>query len=439
MSQETIRVLLVDDIADTRENLKKLLFFEEDIVVVGAAGTGEEGIELAKQLNPDIVIMDINMPGIDGITAAEILTRELPGIQIIMMSVQGEADYLRRSMLAGAREFLIKPPSAEQVITSIRRVYELGRAQRSQMAAQSVQAPIVVVQEVQSAAPIQVAARSARHGKVVAVFGSKGGVGTSSIAVNLAIALREQQSEARVAVVDGNTEFGDLSVLLNLNADRTIVDLIDVEELETQYINDVFIPHASGIKVLPGSPPMEAELVTNEQMRRVITALRLEFDFIVFDTRPTFGEPILTILDGADSVVLVTTADIPSIRNSRLFFEVAEQLNYPPDKVRLVLNKYEPQGNVSSAAIQASIKHPIIVELPRDDRAASSAIQQGLPYVMGNPRSQLAQGTVKLARALIGAQEERAPEVERKAARGSASLQPMQQPKRALFGKLFSR
>lgn len=435
MSQEMIRVLLVDDIADTRENLKKLLFFEEDIVVVGTAGTGEEGIELAKQLKPDVVIMDINMPGIDGISAAEILTKEIPGIQIIMMSVQGEADYLRRSMLAGAREFLIKPPSADQVVTSIRRVYELGQVHRSQMAAHVVQNPIVVAQPVvQEAAPIQLAARAARKGQVVAVFGGKGGVGTSSIAVNLAIALHEQQPDARVAIVDGNTEFGDLSVLLNLNADRTIIDLIDVDDLEEQYINDVFIPHASGVKVLPGSPPTESELVTNEQMRRLITALRSAFDFVVFDTRPTFGEPILTILDTADTVVLVTTADIPSVRNARLFFEVAEQLNYAANKVKLVLNKYEPQGNVSAAAIQGSIKHPIVAELLRDDRTASGAIQQGLPYMMGNPRSQLAQATGKLARAILGTTDERAPEAERKAAN---TPQPAQQ--RGLFTKLFSR
>src|SRR5687768_7731879 len=89
MSQAKIRVLLVDDIADTRENMKKLLFFEDDIDVVGSAGTGEEGIALAKELLPDVVIMDINMPGIDGITAAGILSRELPAVQIIMMSVQG--------------------------------------------------------------------------------------------------------------------------------------------------------------------------------------------------------------------------------------------------------------------------------------------------------------------------------------------------------------
>ena len=100
--QEKIRLLIVDDIPETRENLRKLLFFESDIDVVGAATNGEEGIEMAVELQPDIVLMDINMPGVDGITASEKITQKIPFCQIIMMSVQGEADYLRRSMLAGA-------------------------------------------------------------------------------------------------------------------------------------------------------------------------------------------------------------------------------------------------------------------------------------------------------------------------------------------------
>lgn len=439
MSQQNIRVMLVDDIADTRENMKKLLYFEDDIEVVGTAGTGEEGIQLAKQIRPDVVIMDINMPGIDGITAAEILTREVPGIQIIMMSVQGEADYLKRSMLAGAREFLIKPPTAEQIITSIRRVYSLSQAQRAQYATPPpVAAPSLVQPQTlpQGAHPSQTAQASGKRGEVFALFGAKGGVGASSICVNLAIALQEQQPNARIAIVDGNTEFGDLSVLLNLNVSRSIIDLIAVEELDAQYINDVMIPHASGIKVIPGSPPTEAELVTNEQVKRVIEALRRQFDYVFFDTRTTFTEPILTILDNADTIVLVTTADIPSIRNARLFFEVTDQLDYSKDKITLVLNKYDQQGTVSAQAIQASIKHPIRGELPRDDRLVNASIQQGLPYVMSHPRSPLSLALINLARVTSGMavmKNQPEPEIRAQPVVEEAPRKP------SLFGRLLGR
>jgi pilus assembly protein CpaE len=106
---DRIRVVIVDDIPETREHLTKLLGFEPDIEVVGAAASGSEALEMATRLLPDVVLMDINMPGMDGIATTEQLSANVPTTAIVMMSVQGEADYLRRSMLAGAREFLVKP------------------------------------------------------------------------------------------------------------------------------------------------------------------------------------------------------------------------------------------------------------------------------------------------------------------------------------------
>ncbi|MEM7030262.1 MAG: response regulator transcription factor, partial [Chloroflexota bacterium] len=137
--QEVIQVLIVDDIPETRENLKKLLMFEADIEVIAAATNGEEGVQLARDLKPHVILMDINMPGMDGIKASELITQQSPYTQIIIMSVQGESDYLRRSMLAGAREFLIKPFNSADLVTSIRRVYELYRQQVSRMGAPGTQ------------------------------------------------------------------------------------------------------------------------------------------------------------------------------------------------------------------------------------------------------------------------------------------------------------
>ena len=116
---DQIRVLIVDDIPETRDHLAKLLGFESDIEVVGTASSGREAIEVAAKLAPDVVLMDINMPDMDGISATERLSAEVPAAAVVMMSVQGEADYLRRSMLAGAREFLVKPFSSDELTSSI--------------------------------------------------------------------------------------------------------------------------------------------------------------------------------------------------------------------------------------------------------------------------------------------------------------------------------
>src|SRR5947199_1285983 len=120
---EKIRILIVDDIADTRDNLAKLIGFEPDMEVAGTADGGQAAVNLAKKERPHVILMDINMPDMDGITATEIISNTVPESPIIMMSVQGDQDHLRRSMLAGAREYLVKPFSADELINAIRHVY----------------------------------------------------------------------------------------------------------------------------------------------------------------------------------------------------------------------------------------------------------------------------------------------------------------------------
>src|SRR3954465_2231481 len=179
---DRIKVLIVDDIPETRDHLSKLLGFESDVEVVGAAAGGPEAVVMAGSVKPDVVLMDINMPGMDGITPTEKLATEVPTAAVIMMSVQGEADYLRRSMLAGAREFLVKPFSSDELTASIRQVYAREQEKQSRRATGPVMAS---GNGTAAAAPL---GEGDHDGLVVAVFSPKGGVGRTTIAVNMAVA-----------------------------------------------------------------------------------------------------------------------------------------------------------------------------------------------------------------------------------------------------------
>src|SRR5258706_7794983 len=165
---DRIKVLIVDDIPETRDHLSKLLGFEADVEVVGAAAGGLEAIEMATALQPDVVLMDINMPGMDGITATEQLASQVPTAAVVMMSVQGEADYLRRSMLAGAREFLVKPFSSDELTASIRQVYSREQDKISRMAAAAP--PVSNDSGIMSSG-----AGGENEGRVIAIFSPKGG------------------------------------------------------------------------------------------------------------------------------------------------------------------------------------------------------------------------------------------------------------------------
>ncbi|MCB0211717.1 MAG: response regulator [Anaerolineae bacterium] len=390
--EQKIRVLLVDDIPETRENLRKLLFFESDIEVVGAATNGEEGVQMAIELKPDIVLMDINMPGMDGITASEHISQQSPITQIIMMSVQGEADYLRRSMLAGAREFLIKPFSSDELVSSIRRVYQLGASRRLVMP--------TPIPGAGGAAAGKTAVEST--GKIVSIFSSKGGVGCSTIAVNLAIAL-QQNAAIKVAVVDTSLQFGDIGVLLNLYASRTIADLAsNSDELDDELITDVFIPHSSGVKALLAPPrPEVADTVTPTLINDILERLRRMFDVIVVDTGSVLDDVVLNVLDLSDKIMVVTTPEIPSIKDAKLFFEVTEALEYERDRIMFVLNKTDKRINIRAEDIEANIKYPIRGQLPLDERAVTTSVNQGVPYVLSDKNGVLTKAVTQLGMQLL--------------------------------------
>ncbi len=389
--QGKIRLLIVDDIPETRENLRKLLFFESDIEVVGAATDGQDGIDMATELQPDIVLMDINMPGIDGITASEKISQNVPFCQIIMMSVQGESDYLRRSMLAGAREFLIKPFSSDELISSVRRVYQLGASRRQAMPITQMSGGSVAADE---AAP-------KAEGKIVSVFSAKGGVGCSTIAVNVAIAL-QQNAASKVALVDTSLQFGDVGVLLNLYASRTSADLaVHADELDDELIEDVFIAHSSGVKALLAPPkPEEADTVTPALITKVLGRLRSMFDIIIVDTSSVLDDVVLSVMDLSDKIIVVTTPEIPAIKNAKLFFEVTEALEYDRDRIMFVLNKADKRVNIRAEDIESNIKYRIEGQLPLDERSVTNAVNQGVPFVLGDKNSVLTQATIILSKTL---------------------------------------
>ncbi|MGQ9926286.1 MAG: AAA family ATPase [Chloroflexaceae bacterium] len=385
---EKIRVMIVDDIVDTRDQLEKLLFFEKDIEVVAKAGNGREAVALAKQHRPDVVLMDINMPDMDGIAATEAILSQDPAVQVIIMSVQGETDYLRRAMLAGAREFLTKPISADDLYKSIRHVHKRAATRPRPM--------------VGAAGPgVVMAGESVPEGQIIAVFSPKGGAGTSSVAANLAVAIR-QLTNKKVALVDANSTFGDQSVILNLRSEKTIVELAQrVEELDRDLLSDVLATHTSQIKVLLAPlDPQRGELVSADHLRAILEAMKHEFDFVVVDTPASFQDRSLAALDMATRIVTLMTLEMHCIRNIKLFLEVAELLEYPREKVMLVLNKASNRTNIRAEEVEKNIQRKILLQICDAGHDMTFAINQGVPLIIGKPTHQAARDIGMLAREL---------------------------------------
>ncbi len=398
---EKIRVMIVDDVSETRENVRKLLQFESDVDVVGAARTGKEAIQLSQDLNPDVVLMDINMPDMDGIAATEAIRAKQPAVQVVILSVQGDQNYMRRAMLAGARDFLTKPPLGDELISAIRRAGAMAQSERAKNAQ-------VQVAPVSSQAGAAIGYGSSR-GKVVTIYSPKGGTGCTTLAVNLALTLHNE--DTRVALVDANLQFGDVAVFMNEQGKNTIVDLTPrAEELDPEIVEDVMLKHAaSGLHILAApSRPEYAERVSSSQFAKVLEYLRQMYAYVIVDTPALLTDITLAAIDTSDLLVLVTTQDIPSIKNCRLFLDLSQTLGIERERILFVMNRFDRRINITPDRVTENLKQEVVSVIPFDEQTATKAVNRGVPFVLDNKNQPAARGIFSLAenvRARVAAQE----------------------------------
>ena len=389
--EQKIRVLIVDDVAETRENIRKLLQFESDLEVVGAANSGRSGIEAAKELRPDVVLMDINMPDMDGITATELIRQQTPASQVVILSVQGDPNYMRRAMLAGARDFLTKPPALDELTAAVRRAGKMAHQERAKTA----------VMPGMAGSGIALQAASGIFGKVIVVYGPKGGTGTTTIAVNLAITL--QSEETRVALVDGNLQFGDVAVFMNEQVRNSILDLAPrAEELDPEVVNNVMLTHsASGVRLLAApNRPEYAENVSGEQYGKVVKFLRTMFSYIIIDASSALTDIVLAAMDACDLVILITTQEIPAIKNARLFLDLADVLGIKRKQILFVMNRFDKRIGITPEKVGESFKQEVAAVIPFEDRVVVPSVNRGVPFMLGDRTRPIARSMLMLTEAV---------------------------------------
>ncbi len=390
------RVLIVDDVADTRENVRKLLQFESDIEVVGGARSGKEGIQLSQELDPDVVLMDINMPDIDGIAATEAIRQHSPHIQVVILSVQGDQNYMRRAMLAGARDFLTKPPMGDELVSAVRRGGEMAHIERSK----NKQGRAAAVSPAMSHGSLA-GTMGFLQGKIIMVYSPKGGTGCTTIAANLAIALHNE--DTRVVLVDANLQYGDVAMFFNVQGKNTILDIAPrVQELDPDIVEDVMIKHeGSGIHIL-GAPqrPEQAEKVTTDQFSRVLTYLRELYSYVVVDTSSILTDVVLSVIDISDAIILVTTQDIPAVKNARLFLDLLQTMGIDRERIVFVMNKYDKRIGITPDRISENLKQKVHAVIPLDERVVIPAVNRGVPFMVDNRLQPVAKGIFGLAEAV---------------------------------------
>lgn len=237
-------------------------------------------------------------------------------------------------------------------------------------------------------------------GKSLVIFSPKGGSGKTTLAVNLAVTLRELTNKS-VVIVDCSYPFGDVGIMLNLEPKRTIVDLLPhVNELSGDIIESILQPHPSGVKVLLAPPtPEETELVTAEHINIIVSALRELYEFIILDTHSSFTDVSIGALDTGDVILLVTTMEVPALKNVRQFIDTATQkLGYPIEKIAILANRASPVGGLSIADVENSVGAKVVATIASAGSIAVTAANQGVPFAISSRDSQIYRDMVSLAK-----------------------------------------
>jgi len=391
MAEELYNVLIVDDQEETRKNIARLLQFENDINVVGTARTGADAIKQAIALDPDVVLMDINMPDMDGIEATELIKQQAHITQIVILSVQGDTNYMRRAMHAGASDFLTKPPKGDELVSVIRRAGEKARTIRQE------------VTYIGRGTGSLIDARGTTMqlsglGKIISVFSPKGGVGTTTIATNLAVTLHSPETPA--VIVDANMQFGDVQVFLNERGRTSIVDLTpNVDQLDMELVEDVVLHHKlSGIDIVTAPPhPEDAERVSGDQVVKVLQFLARIYSYVIVDLDSNLSDITLDTLDACDLLVLVSSQDIPAIINTRAMLNLLSALGVEKQKILLIMNRFDKTIAITPEKVGQNLGHKVASILIEDKEVVVPGVNRGVPFMLGEGKSkEIGKGILEL-------------------------------------------
>jgi pilus assembly protein CpaE len=381
MAVEKLRVLVVEDSVLMARVLREMVDSQPDMTVVDVATTGQDAVRRAGDLRPDIILMDIHLPDIDGVHATWLIASKNPESSVIMVTSEERTEFMQRAMVAGAQGYVLKPVrDASEMANTIRTVRQRAQERRSLLVAGAAAAAPV--------APAGAPALPPPLGRRVALFSPKGGQGTTTIAVNLAVTLRVL-TDKPVLLVDADLRFGDTNILLDLPFQRSILDLVPhIDQLDSALLDQVLATHASGLKLLmrPERPEL-AETITAEHISKVLTILPRLFDYIVIDCEVSYDETLLAVLDHADQILIVLNPELGSLRNAKHFLQLADTLGYARSKISFIINRSNSNVGLSPGDVERSLGGGHFFRMDSYGRQLTTDLNMGQPSVLAHPKS----------------------------------------------------
>jgi pilus assembly protein CpaE len=355
--------------------------------VTGEAGYGVEAVTVARETTPDVFLVAVEEPVALALQTIESLADSQPGVPTVVYSSLADAQSVRRAMVAGARDYLIKPLKPEDLSRAVYGVLEQEERKRIRADGGGTEA--------------------AARGTVITVFGAKGGIGKTTISTNLATTLAKMTG-ANVCLLDMDTRFGDVAIMMDVAVEASIADVARrIDEIDRDKIRDYLVKHHSGVSILPAPlHPTEWRNMTPQHIEKIVELLAQTHDYVVIDTPGTFNELIAAALELANLILLITSMDIASIKDTALALEMLRAAAISEDKVKLTINHSTAANSLREDDVSRVLEYDVFWRIPHD-LSVSSSTQLGQPIVIAKPYARVSRSIIDLTHALTGTKQEK--------------------------------
>ena len=245
--------------------------------------------------------------------------------------------------------------------------------------------------------------REQKSGKIISIFGSKGGVGTTTVAVNLAMSLLQTKKNQSVVLVDMNTLFGEVPLFLEISPKFHWGEITkNIERLDNTFLTNILTQHESGIHVLPSPAYLNGHVrPTPEIMSRLLDLMKGMFDYVLIDTGQSTNDTSLRVVELSDTLLLITILSLPCLANTNRLMKSFLDLGYADKaRIKVVLNRYTKNNDISLKDAEAGIKKELFWIIPNDFNTTMSAINKGKPLAQIASRAAITKSFEEMAGAL---------------------------------------
>jgi pilus assembly protein CpaE len=340
--------------------------------------------ETARMLDRDphefLVVIGPRAPTNEALAFAASLRMSRPAVGVVLTRHEVDVALLTSALQSGVRE-VVRAGDDAALAAACRRSYEVSRR---------------MVADNTPAVP-----EAGRHGQIVTVFAAKGGCGKTTLATNLGVVLAMGTGH-RVCIVDLDLAFGDVAISMQLDPARTVVDALPMAgHLDTTGAASLLTRYRPGLEVLLAPvTPGDAEKISPALVGELLTVLRSIFDYVVVDTPAQFSEHVLIAMDSSDHHALLTTPDVPALKNLRVTLDMLDLLSYPRQIRSIVVNRSDSKVGLSLEQVEQVVRCPISARVP-SSRAVPISINKGTPITLDSPAHPVSHAIARFAQQRI--------------------------------------